>query len=205
MKTTPTLAILTLGVMMLIDLNSHAKSILAKTDGTFLLTLCRQDYEKPPLVSKSLPLKPGKDRTRSLFPTITVRWDLTIAAGHSAADCKGVGESCYQSIVGVWIPCHVPCWGGGSSCSHTFSFSVTIKPAFKEKQPEHDGTIDTSLDGFNDEVLNMPARSIKVDSEYGKYINIPRQISAKIDGDKSSFLYSVKGVTFSDQPKYSNE
>ena len=135
---------------------------------------------------------------------VIFQYSITISTGHTAVSCAGVGETCSFLCQGFPCRCHIPCWGEGNACQHT----ITIGLAPSGTPNIYNGSIDTQTDGFNGEVLNMPARSVLlVGGDFGgSYLNIPSQISAIVGYDPNNppHIYSVTGLTITTTPLYSN-
>jgi hypothetical protein len=141
----------------------------------------------------SFSIEPAK---RMLFT-----YTITFSAGHTQASCFGVGEECSLLCGGMPCPCHIPCWGAGSACTHTVTIGLT--PAMDEG--EFDGVFDTEQDGFNGEVLNMPSRSGPIiHGGQNKYLNIPEQkvFIANYDPGAPPHLYNLSHITITDSPLF---
>jgi hypothetical protein len=129
-------------------------------------------------------------------------YTITFSAGHKSADCGGVGELCltqfYPSVWGL-TACHIPCWGSGSDCQH--SFKIGLAPA--STAPDvYDGQLDTE-DHFNGPTLNMPDRSCEIEVEsQTRWMNIPSQVVAIQDYNENSppHLYNLENITITEEP-----
>ncbi|MES2779576.1 MAG: hypothetical protein V4651_06715 [Bacteroidota bacterium] len=204
MKIKTQLALITLGVMVLFNFKVSAKSIYHMNAASIFITghLCIENdgFNSSKSFIKKRVANPKK-------PSI-IEYTINFTSGHKYSACGGYGELCI-GYGGVFYPspCHIPCWGEGAECGHTVKISIGKALDVDPNELTYDGTINTQQDGFNGQILAMPARSVQVDGVFGKFINIPRQNSIQTDYKEGNltYIYYVKGITFSEEPKYTND
>ncbi|MBR4135457.1 MAG: hypothetical protein IKU03_03485 [Bacteroidales bacterium] len=110
--------------------------------------------------------------------------------GHDGATCPGC-----MTVDGITF--HVDCQGLGDRCAKS------SRVALQEVEGGYTLTTLDTLGLTSDDFCNMSARSLQCseDAEYA-YLNIPAQLVYR---DSTTLQFTFTGLTFSDEPVYSNE
>ncbi|MBO4488691.1 MAG: hypothetical protein J5741_03415, partial [Bacteroidales bacterium] len=92
---------------------------------------------------------------------------------------------------------HVDCQGAGNECL------TSSRVALQEVEGGYTMTTLDTLGLTSEDFCNMPARSLQCPEEVGfAYLNIPAQLVFR---DTVTLQFTFTGLTFTEEPAYSNE
>ena len=153
--------------------------------GVASLLSCERPADVEPQYKSNHQLIPSSDNGRQAGV-----FCLTTQVGHSGANCPGC-------VVYFGKRVHKNCQGHGNVCQLIARVSL---------DDVGDSWTITTLDTFDltsEDFFNMPARSLHYseDAEYA-YLNIPPQLVYR---DTATLQFTFSGLTFSEEPVYSNE
>ena len=116
---------------------------------------------------------------------------LALGIGHRASDCNGCVYVNGRTF-------HIDCQGQGNYC---------MAAAAVQLQQVGMDLVATTVDTFgltSEDFFNMPARSLNYTDEDNNriFLNIPPQLVWR---DENTLQFTFTGLTFSDEPVYSNE
>ena len=122
--------------------------------------------------------------------------EITMTAGHDISECN---NSC---ILVNGVPSHVDCQGPGEACVIT----IRIWPVGGQPKGEtFSAVVDTVWNLTTEDYFNMPDRSLTVldaPSENKRFLNIPAQLALR---DTATLQFTFTGLSFSEEPMYTNE
>ena len=141
--------------------------------------------------------KTGNSKTKLVY-------SFTVSTGHAQPCSAEFCPNCIGCIPLVLVPCHIPCWGSGSNCSHTFTIEFNLSPVKSDGSYD---VLDANLDLINEsdiQTLSMPDRSVPIQIDGAdKYLNIPHQtiVVSEFDPNKN-VIYSFSNLTITSSPIY---